>query len=261
MSEAERADSLQAQPKTLKTIADAIASVSDECDKDKFWADMGKPAKLALAKYKRAALVAAEDATEAEKLRSEGMECLKHLDQQLTAASEAGLFKTEARLVQLVVRTLEAHPSLTLDSPLSAVAANAQREQAAASAARTELEQSVAQSASLAHLKKHMRPYEFSQGQDDPEMTVSIAVPPETKTADVQVKLTRKTLYVSVKGHALQPAVINGTLLHAIDPSESAFHLEGAGEGRKLVLDLEKESAGLDWSPGLLVVASGGARQ
>ena len=217
---------------------------------------MGKPAKIALAKYKRAAMVAAEDAAEAEKLRGEGMECLTHLEQQLTAASEAGLFKTEARLVQLVVRTLQAHPHLTLDSPLGAVAANAQREQAAASAARTELEQNVAQSASLANLRKAMRPYEFTQGQDDPEMTVTIAVPPETKTADVKVKLTRKTVTVSVKGHALQPTVIDGTLLHPIDPTESAFHLEGSGEGRKLILDLEKESAGLDWSLGLLVVTN-----
>ena len=87
-------------------------------------------------------------------------------------------------------------------------------------------------------------------------MTVTIAVPPETKTADVKVKLTRNTVTDSVKGHAQQPTVIDGTLLHPIDPTESAFHLEGSGEGRKLILDLEKESAGLDWSLGLLVVTN-----
>ena len=103
-------------------------------------------------------------------------------------------------------------------------------------------------------VKKHLRPYTFTQAQDDPEMTVVIDVPPETKTMDVKVKMTATTLYVSVKDHANQP-VIEGRFLHAIRPEESAFHLEGSGEGRKLILDIEKASAGAqDWSPGLLVV-------
>ena len=245
---------LVAQPKTLKTVADAIASVYIECDKDKFWADMGQPAKVALSKYKRASLVAEEDPAQAEKLRDEGFQSLKFLDEQLKSASQAGLFKTESRLVDLVVKTFEANPKLTLDAPLGAVAMHAQKEQASASAARTELEANVASSASLAQLKKHLRPYTFTQAQDDPEMTVVIDVPPETKTMDVKVKMTATTLYVSVKDHANQP-VIEGRFLHAIRPEESAFHLEGSGEGRKLILDIEKASAGAqDWSPGLLVV-------
>ena len=99
---------------------------------------MGKPAKIALAKYRSAA--AAKEPEGAEKLRGEGMECLRHLNAQLQAASDAGLFKSESRLVELVVSTLESDPSLTLETPLSAVAAKAQREQAQAAANREQLQ-------------------------------------------------------------------------------------------------------------------------
>lgn len=53
-----------------------------------------------------------------------------------------------------------------------------------------------------------------------------------------------------------QPTVIDGKLQHPVDPDACDWHLEGKGEERKLVIDLEKVSGGLDWDE-LLQLGSG----
>jgi len=51
--------------------------------------------------------------------------------------------------------------------------------------------------------------------------------------------------------------VIDGKLQHPVDPEAFDWHLEGKGEERTLVLDLEKVSGGIDWYD-LLQVGSAG---
>ena len=71
--------------------------------------------------------------------------------------------------------------------------------------------------ARLARVREAMLPYTFAETQGDPEMTITIAVPPETKRTDVAVTVTRETLVVCVAGHSLQPSVIDGRFLHPVD--------------------------------------------
>jgi len=242
------------QPQTLKTIEDALMSVANECKKDNFWRDMAKPADQAVARFKRMALT--EDAAEKAKLRAEGMECLAFFDKQLENADKAGLFKQEYRLVNLVVKHLKENEELQLSSPLHALAAAERAAQGFTTmqAARDQVQNSAQAQRSIAQVREHMRPYTFHCSQDETEMSVTIKVPPETKTADCVVDIKRETLKVSVKGHALQPTVIDGKLLYPIDETMSQWHLEGSGDKRVLILDLENTHAGIDWSKGLLVV-------
>ena len=44
-----------------------------------------------------------------------------------------------------------------------------------------------------------------------------------------------------------QPAVIDGKLQHPVDPEAFDWHLDGKGDERTLVIDLEKVSGGIDW--------------
>lgn len=264
----ERHDSLVQPPakRPMKTIEDALRSVIDECQRDTFWADIAKPAELAIEHLKTAAAATSGRSTlyaeTAAKARSKALQLLHHLDEQMQSASKANLFVEEARMVQLVVQAIDADPTLGPSSPLSAIAAAVHREQAAASENSRHNEATMAASSQeqLERVRTAMVPYTFVQTADAPEMTVSIAVPAVTRRGDVSVRLTRDTLVVTVAGHALQPSVIDGRFLHPVDHESSDWHLEGSGEGRVLILDCEKVSPGLDWSQGLLAIGrSGGA--
>jgi HSP20 family molecular chaperone IbpA len=251
--DSERHDSLQAKPRSLKTIEDALFSVSAECKADQFWADMGKPADVAVVKFRESERAQNEEAASA--ARNDGLLCLKHLAEQMQAASDAGLFKAEARMAKLILDMMEGDPSLTMSSSLTAVAAKAHAAQAQGVDARKQMQASLsAEHGKLDSLKAAMMPYAFIQTQDEPEMEVSIAVPAATSSKDVRVEVTRSSLLVSVEGHQLQPHVVNGRFLHEVDANASGWHLEGTGEKRQLIIDLEKASAGLDWSKGLLSV-------
>mmetsp|Transcript_12174 Transcript_12174/g.32325 ORF Transcript_12174/g.32325 Transcript_12174/m.32325 type:complete len:223 (+) Transcript_12174:62-730(+) len=94
------------------------------------------------------------------------------------------------------------------------------------------------------------RPYEFVNNCEATEMTVNIRVPPETQKQDVSVKVTSKTIRVEVAGHELQP-VIEGSFFRPVEEVAFDYHLEGSGDKRRLVLDLEKEEGGVKW-PDLL---------
>ena len=78
---------------------------------------------------------------------------------------------------------------------------------------------------------------------------VSIPVPAATRGADVKVRVTRESVRVVVAGHALQP-VLEGAFVRAVDAGGCGWHLEGQGEARLLVLDLEKAEE--RWWDGLL---------
>mmetsp|Transcript_6738 Transcript_6738/g.18545 ORF Transcript_6738/g.18545 Transcript_6738/m.18545 type:complete len:219 (-) Transcript_6738:124-780(-) len=94
---------------------------------------------------------------------------------------------------------------------------------------------------------KAARCYEFLNSVEAEEMTVNIPVPPGTKREDVKVSLTATTLRVEVRGHERQPFVIDGPLFKPIDTDACDHHLEGSGDKRMLVLDLEKQQGGLTW--------------
>ena len=235
---------------TLKTIEDALKSVANECKKDKFWADMATPADQAIARFKRMELE--EDVEKRAKLRAEGMELLSFFDQQLENADKANLFKHEYQMVHLVVTHLKQDETLSLSSPLTALAAAAHAAQGlkTAHAAREQMANSEQAQRSLNAVREHMKPYTFHCAPDECEMSVTIKVPPETKTTDCLVEIKRDSLKVCVKGHALQPSVIDGKLLYQIDPTMSQWHLEGSGDKRVMILDLENTHAGVDWSKG-----------
>lgn len=251
--EQERHDSLIATKRSMKTVEDAINSISADCKTDKFWADMAKPADVAIAKFKEAEVATSE--TDQKKARADGMLCLRHLAEQLQSASKAGLFQPESRMCNLILEMMETDPTISMMSPLSSVAVAAHTAQQSAVDVRRHNEASmVGQDDRISRVRDAMVPFVFTQQQDEAEMTVSIRVPSGTTGRDVSVKVARDTLLVSVVGHALQPHVINGRLLHPVDPSAAGWHLEGSGDQRLLVLDIEKASAGVDWSKGLLAI-------
>lgn len=188
------------------------------------------------------------------------MQLLEFLDSQLQSANEAGLFRQEARMISLVVKHMAENDHLTLSSPLSELAAAAHNAQAEAVGEREQMQNSAASQTSIAAVRELMKPYTFQCIPDTCEMTVTIKVPPATKTANCKVEIKRETLTVAVAGHTLQPTVLDGRFLHPVDPSASEWHLEGSGEQRVLVLDLENTSAGLDWSRGLLAAGSSGGQ-
>ena len=253
----ERHDSLQQTAKRpMKTIEDALRSVIDECRRDKFWANMAKPAEKAIELMRF--VDSATDEEAAAKTRETALLLLHHLDEQMQAATSGNMFSHEAKIVRHVVAAIDADPTLTLASPLDAAAAAAQREQAAASdqSKQNEANMSTTSQARLERVRKAMVPYTFEQALDSPEMTIKINVAAATKTSDVSVKITRTNIIVKVAGHELQPSVIDGTFLHPVDPEVLDWHFEGSGEGRTLVIDCEKKSPGLDWSQGLLAIGS-----
>ena len=245
----------ESSPGALKTIADALKAVADECKQDKFWADMAKPIDRGIERFRAAARAQEKDDAEAvKKYRQEGMEQLNFANDQFKTASENRLFTHEASMVALVVKHLADDASMTLDSPLSQLAAAAHADQAKNVEHRKELMGTAA--APLQKVREHMRPYEFHCAPDETEMTVTIKVPPGTKTTDCQVELRKDTIKIRVKDHPNQPYVIDGRFCHAIDPTMSEWHLEGSGDKRVMILDLENTHAGVDWSAGMLKIGA-----
>ena len=244
MGEAERHDSLVASQKApLRTLRDALLACTAEFQSDRFWADMAKPITKVIEKFDEAeAARAPEAATEA---RGVGMFCLDHLVQQLQEAQSASLFVHESKLVKLVRDAMAHDETISLETPLDSVAQAVHRMQSDGVGERKHFE--AMGQAQLQKMQKALRPYVFEHSPSQPEMTVKIAVPAETKSGHVQVKITREAILVAVAGHELQPAVIEGKLQRAVDPGSCEWHLEGTGEARMLVLDLEKASGGLDW--------------
>ena len=49
---------------------------------------------------------------------------------------------------------------------------------------------------------------------------------------DVSVKLTATKIRVEIKGHEMQPCVIDGSFFQAVDPAGCDHHLEGSGSKR-----------------------------
>merc|ERR1719436_1892798 len=95
--------------------------------------------------------------------------------------------------------------------------------------------------------QKQSLPYEFLNEADNEEMTVNISVAPSTSMKDVSVKLTKTSIRVEVKGHEVQPCVIDGCFFREVDIDGCDHHIEGSGDGRMLVIDLLKVQNGFKW--------------
>lgn len=243
----ERHDSLvTTQKKPLKTVLDSLNACTSEFKSDRFWADLAKPIDKAIEKFREheAALTIGEHATAAE-ARSVAVMCLDNLDEQMQQASNNNLFLNEAKMVRHVRDVMKFDESIRLDSPLNSMAEathamlseGAKERQFHASKNQTKLEA----------VRMAMKPYEFEHAQDSCEMTVKVRVPPSTMTRDVKCHISRDAIKVCVAGHTLQPSVIDGKLQHPVDPAACDWHLEGKGDSRQVVIDLEKVSGGLDW--------------
>ena len=90
--------------------------------------------------------------------------------------------------------------------------------------------------------------YEFSQ--DECNLTIATPVPAHTSAKDVSIAIRADRLVVSVVGHARQPSVLDGVLFFDVDPDSLDWELTGSGDGRALVLTLEKAEP-IDWDEGL----------
>ncbi|CAJ1391859.1 unnamed protein product [Effrenium voratum] len=169
--------------------------------------------------------------------RARGVESLIQLQDQLHVARRLGNYVEEANLVESIAGRMRTDDAYSLQSALPVVQAEQSEEM-------KEMIRQM-QKADLAS-----RPYEFINAADSEEITVNIKVPPATQMKDVTVKLTAANIRVEVKGHELQPC-IDGAFYQPVDPAGCDHHLEGSGEKRTLVLDIEKKTNGLKW-PDLL---------
>jgi len=257
---AERHDSLVQTKAPLKTIEDALLACAKEFKSDRFWADLAKPIDKAIEKFREEeTALESSDFNVAAEARKIAMMCLEHLDDQMQQASDGGLFHNEARMVKLVHDVFKWDETLRLNSPLDNFA---QATHAMQSEGVKERQYHAAKNQSkLDAVKSAMKPYIFDHTSDSCEMTVRVGVPPATAARDVKCRLTRETIVVSVAGHMLQPTVIDGKLQHPIDAEACDWHLEGTGDARQLVIDLEKCSGGIDWQDLLQLGSATGGGQ
>eukprot|EP00930_Biecheleria_cincta_P103448 TRINITY_DN95412_c0_g1_i1.p1 TRINITY_DN95412_c0_g1~~TRINITY_DN95412_c0_g1_i1.p1 ORF type:complete len:233 (-),score=41.38 TRINITY_DN95412_c0_g1_i1:69-725(-) len=176
--------------------------------------------------------------------RAEGVQVLIQLQDQLSMARRCGNYVKEANMVEAITGRMRSDDSYTLQSTVP---------QNIAAERSPELQEMINL---MEKTDLEARPYEFVNQADTDDMTVNIKVPPGTKMADVSVKLTAKTIRVEVKGHEMQPCVIDGHFFKLVDTDGCDHHLEGADDKRVLVLDLLKTQIGMKW-PDLLAYGSG----
>ncbi|KAJ8603486.1 hypothetical protein CTAYLR_005138 [Chrysophaeum taylorii] len=90
--------------------------------------------------------------------------------------------------------------------------------------------------------------FTFEQCIGEPESTVIIPVPEETKPEDVWVEFRVSHLVVRVRGHEKQPAVIDGPLSQPIALDGCAWSLTSEGPQRVLYVAIEKKAPEFVWS-------------
>mmetsp|Transcript_36573 Transcript_36573/g.77807 ORF Transcript_36573/g.77807 Transcript_36573/m.77807 type:complete len:224 (+) Transcript_36573:71-742(+) len=171
--------------------------------------------------------------------RATAVNLLTELRDKLHQARQLGRLTDEANLVERLAGRMRMDESF---GPKSPIGPNINQQQ------NPELAAMLKQ---IQEADKASRPYDFQNTVDATEMTVTIPVPAPTKMADVKVKLTAKSIRVEVAGHSMQPCVLDGKFFGPVEEAAFDYHLEGSGEKRVLVLDLEKQKEGAKW-PDLL---------
>lgn len=224
-------------------VGSVLLEMSATMQADKFWADLAIPLDSA-----RAAI---EEGTEDGRARAASL--LQGLHDQLDELKDgkAELFTTEKDILEQLLPLLEpgSSPAVTLETMLTC--AKYTRSSGSTSARGTQLKKAGDE------ILKSLRtdPWEFREVVNQVEVTVSIRVPPETRKEDVSVRIQPKALHVAVKGHDRQPYVLQGQLAGPIDVDGSGWHLDGSGDDRRLLIDLEKQMGGIMWHQ-LLMVSS-----
>eukprot|EP00746_Dinoflagellata_sp_MGD_P033387 gnl/MRDRNA2_/MRDRNA2_179636_c0_seq1.p1 gnl/MRDRNA2_/MRDRNA2_179636_c0~~gnl/MRDRNA2_/MRDRNA2_179636_c0_seq1.p1 ORF type:complete len:225 (-),score=47.78 gnl/MRDRNA2_/MRDRNA2_179636_c0_seq1:122-721(-) len=164
--------------------------------------------------------------------RQMALNAVIELRDKLHTARQLGKYCTEAGMIEKIAGRMQMSESYNLHTMVGMI-------------------QDPAESSELANalqqIQRQSQPYEFFNTSEATEMTVTIKVPQSTRKDDVKVKITKTAIRIEVQGHECQPCVIDGHFFRPVEPGAFDFHLEGAGETRILVLDLEKEQEGYKW--------------
>ncbi|KAK3250428.1 hypothetical protein CYMTET_40191 [Cymbomonas tetramitiformis] len=238
---------------TAQTLDAVLTECINEFKKDNFLNDLAKPLKEVLKKLKEAD-ESLEDEKKAEPLRSDSQKIITLVNAELVKFAARGMLEAETLKVQRCIKACnQGKIALNLTVPSGGeleIPAEALKVSKSPEALASEGEKNSDPFAKTTVTKRDL-PYQFQQTADVCEMTVTIRVNPGTKPKDVDVSVHKKSLRVKVKGHALQP-VIDGTFPHPVDVDSCMWSLEGNGDKRSLVINLEKTMGGLKW-PGLLI--------
>jgi len=249
-AEARRRDGPPAEvaPRTSDmTVADAIAEILSTFESDGFWADLGGNAMMARDELKKGTAEGHEVAARELRRLSEQISELKHY------------FKAEQQVLDKIIGVLtgEGGSSVTLDTALAGVRTTSSEEDKAARAMKdTQEHKDMLNKLAKPVLKSfegseptitEVDPWVFEEVLNEIAVTVTVAVPAETKKSDVDVCIQATSLRIAVKGHSSQPTVVDGELTGAIDPESSSWSLEGSGEKRRVVVELEKKMGGFMW--------------
>ena len=261
-------------PALDEALIQRLESSTAEMRSDSFWRDMASPVAGALralndeanafdsvsAKEYRKNAVALFEAAEAQLRKASEMrlwvdaheavvEALSVLrGEQLTVAAEdssdaaaaaaaaASAMKSSASVMTTAAPSGETAPKETQHKETST----------AADVVDAAVEHAASNALSFDEEKARRTPLEWEQ-DDDGVVTVSIAVPSTCSKRDVHVVFSAERLRVTVRGHPLQPAVVDGDLLYAVRPSDCSWGLEGTGASRRLTINLEKVESQQRW--------------
>lgn len=250
---------------TDMSVSEALEQMSITFESDKFFADLATPifaCRLALEKGGGSGGYGGGGGTQADGRKKAAAELATIVD-QIDGLKELNLFESEKAVLEtIMVKLVDA--SATLSTILPGVRST---KSASKDGPRTEEEiakikalmakrnkalpsaDDVAKSIETEKKKQeNQEPWTLKEVENQPEFTVTIKVPAETKKTDVKVKFQKESLRVSVAGHDRQPYIIDGDLFERVDPDACSWVLDGSGDGRKLVLDLEKKMGGFMWN-------------
>lgn len=223
------------------TVGEALDEIVSTMRGDKFWMELAD----AIANVKQALV------TDDEEGRSTAVGYLKNIQKEM-AGLQQHWFAQEQVVLGQILGLLEGKDGskVSSDMVLCGVRTTMSPGQAEASENRRQREkaQEMAKLAGpVLEQFQPLLPYDFLEIQNECQIRVTIKVPPSTASSDCKVKIQRDHLTVAVKGHEVQPAIIDGDLAGRLDVEACGWNVEGKGEDRRLVLELEKEMGGLQW--------------
>lgn len=227
---------------TDMTVGEALEEIVDTMRSDKFWLELAEP----VAQARTALAEGDEDG------RKRAAKLLTAARDQITELRH--YFAAEQQVIGRIISLLgeaSVASNEVLGTVLSGVRTTISEGQATsqASAEQRAREQELSRLGAdvLKQFPMNTDPWEFREVQNECQVTVTITVPAATKTGDVTVRIKPDSLLVAVKGHEAQPAIIDGRLAGPVEVEASGWSLEGSGDSRRLVLELEKRMGGLVW--------------
>lgn len=230
-----------------------------EMKSDKFWRDMAQ----AIDKGMRHCREESEafDSVSAKEYRKQAITAFGVSKEQLDQAAQNKIFVSEAALVtsallQLKGESADVVAAANKDAEAKATIDKANTAAHDASIDKHMPEYSKDRSAPAAptdgfdeatKLKVRYTPFTWEQDEDG-VVTLKFMAPPETAKGDIGVSFGPQRLKVTMKGHPLQPAVVDSDLLYPIVPGDSSWAVEGKGAKRCLVVTLEKAMSSVKWA-------------